>query len=90
MPSLHTALGHPSHATNQHHDSKHANPRCSECGREFGSKGAVEKVANYVQVLFCGLLTVPQHYDAKHRFECTECDDEFTTEEARDEVQSFC
>ena len=34
-------------------------------------------------------LTFPQHYNAKHRFECPECDDEFTTEEARDEVRSF-
>ena len=35
-------------------------------------------------------LMLPQHYDAKHRFECSECDEEFTTEEARDEVRSFC
>ena len=49
----------------------------------------MEKVPVCLQVLFCGLLTVPQHYDAKHRFECTECDDKFTTEAARDEVRSF-
>jgi hypothetical protein len=35
---------------------------------------------------------VPKHYDAKHRFECvdSDCEDEFTTEGARDEVQPFC
>ena len=32
------------------------------------------------------LLTVFQHYDAKHRFECPECDDEFTTQAAVDQV----
>lgn len=35
------------------------------------------------------LLTCPQHYDAKHRFECPECNGEFTTESARDQVRPF-
>ena len=49
---------------------------------ERGEKGT--------QVLFRNcLLTLPQHYNAKHCFECTECDDEFTTEAARDEVRLF-
>jgi hypothetical protein len=34
-------------------------------------------------------LTLHQHYKAKHNFECSECDDEFTTEAARDEVRPF-
>lgn len=32
------------------------------------------------------LLTSFQHYDTKHRFECPECDDEFTTQAAMDQV----
>ena len=28
-----------------------------------------------------------QHHQAKHNFECSECDEEFTTEAARDEVR---
>ena len=31
-------------------------------------------------------LTPYQHYDAKHRFECPECDDEFTTQAAMEQV----
>lgn len=51
----------------------------------------MNKVPVYLRVSFRDrLLTLLQHYDAKHRFECDECDEEFTTEAARDEVQSFC
>jgi len=32
------------------------------------------------------ILTLFQHYDAKHRFECPECDDEFTTQAAMNQV----
>lgn len=79
-----------SHGRNQHHEAEHASPRCSECGRQFGSKSAMEKVRVSLQASFCDRLpTLPQHYDAKHRFECTECDDEFTTEADRDQVRSF-
>ena len=31
-------------------------------------------------------LTFFQHYDAKHRFKCPECDDEFTTQVAMNQV----
>ena len=32
------------------------------------------------------VLTAFQHYDARHRFECPECDDEFTTWAAMDQA----
>ena len=32
------------------------------------------------------ILTFFQHYGAKHRFKCPECDDEFTTQVAIDQV----
>ena len=35
------------------------------------------------------LLKFIQHYDAEHRFECPICDDEFTTEGARDWARPF-
>jgi len=51
----------------------------------------MEKVLVHLHARFHShIVTLPQHYNAKHRFECSECDDEFTTEEARDEVHSFC
>ena len=34
-------------------------------------------------------LKYPQHYSVKHCFRCSVCDDEFTTENARDHVRSF-
>ena len=34
------------------------------------------------------ILTFFQHYDAKHRFKCPECNDEFTTQVAMDQVSS--
>ena len=79
-----------SHTRSQHYEAKHARPRCPECDREFGSKDSMEKVSICSQTTFHNhMVTPPQHYAAKHRFECNECDDEFTTEEARDEVRSL-
>lgn len=37
-------------------------------------------------VLGSRILTFFQHYDVKHRFECPECDDEFTTQAAMNQV----
>ena len=87
---LHSYCVRPSHSNDQHHAEEHATPQCSECGREFGSQDAVKKVLIYLHLSLPNhLLMLPQHYNAKHCFECSECDDEFTTEAARDEVQSF-
>jgi hypothetical protein len=63
---------------------------CTECGREFGSEDAMEKVGFHPRApFFDRSLTLLQHYNAKHRFECndSDCEDEFMTEAARDLVQ---
>ena len=52
--------------------------------------GCARTGPNSQRPLFCDpLLTFLQHYNTKHRFKCSDCDEEFTAEGARNQVRPF-
>ena len=42
---------------------------------------------SFIPVLDSQMLTIAQHYDAKHRFECSECDREFKSTKSMNNVE---
>ena len=72
--------------TVQHREATHRLFRCNECGRGFRTADGVNQARVFNSRLNDHLLTGSQHWHTEHCLQCPECDNEFTTQDALDQV----